>query len=648
MAWDPNASPWDWDTGAVLLLGHGVDFGSKKQSHWPSEADSCSAKDKAPPNGALLPILSGMDSSSSAVHSSRAADHADLSCLEQRKLPTTDVAASLGNAVDWNDSRGGRDATAVNTYKRAENNWKGIGNGNTGFLELGSHVGHGCAEHKHQAEGSLKEESKCLEGKLAFQLKQQVKLPLGTVHQDTAERARAVSTEERHSSTATGSAGSGDSLVGLHLGKRTYFQDAAGPAAVARATQKTTKKHRATAVGSQPPRCQVDACETDLTSAKDYHRRHKVCEPHSKAGKVMVANQEKRFCQQCSRFHALTEFDEAKRSCRRRLAGHNERRRKPQINTSFVNSQLHSNYHDWPLLHQPRYHGMTSLWQDSADLSSIRAWPRMLRTDQPTYDFTMQTPGIDKQYFSKGFSPHANDKLPLLLFQSPKGMMPNDICSQSVHQYNLSEYTAPVGSNLTLASSSGAGGFSALETTPVTQVVTRVTDSGRALSLLSLPTRESHASNLPSQDLSSRTSITIDQLMNEDIVPQQLLHARQLHHHIDYTTDKLLSSIASNPQNLQCSSSAARAGGIDQCEGSFIHGLNGLGGFENQLCLATLQGQGHEIRGSEDAKQTIDLMHSSSFQSQEDANQVHQPMVAFHLGSSTSMGLEYTYESSFF
>lgn len=30
------------------------------------------------------------------------------------------------------------------------------------------------------------------------------------------------------------------------------------------------------------------------------------------------------------RFHELMEFDEGKRSCRRRLAGHNERRRKPQ------------------------------------------------------------------------------------------------------------------------------------------------------------------------------------------------------------------------------------------------------------------------------------------------------------------------------
>jgi hypothetical protein len=31
----------------------------------------------------------------------------------------------------------------------------------------------------------------------------------------------------------------------------------------------------------------------------------------------------------CGRFHVLTEFDEAKRSCRKRLAEHNRRRRKP-------------------------------------------------------------------------------------------------------------------------------------------------------------------------------------------------------------------------------------------------------------------------------------------------------------------------------
>jgi hypothetical protein len=47
--------------------------------------------------------------------------------------------------------------------------------------------------------------------------------------------------------------------------------------------------------------CQVEDCGTDLTHAKDYHRRHKVCEVHSKASKALVGNTMQRFCQQCSR-----------------------------------------------------------------------------------------------------------------------------------------------------------------------------------------------------------------------------------------------------------------------------------------------------------------------------------------------------------
>ncbi|KAL0324785.1 UNVERIFIED_CONTAM: Squamosa promoter-binding-like protein 15 [Sesamum radiatum] len=82
--------------------------------------------------------------------------------------------------------------------------------------------------------------------------------------------------------------------------------------------------------GANYPVCQVDNCNEDLSTAKDYHRRHKVCEVHSKAGKALVGKQMQRFCQQCSRFHPLSEFDEGKRSCRRRLAGHNRRRRKTQ------------------------------------------------------------------------------------------------------------------------------------------------------------------------------------------------------------------------------------------------------------------------------------------------------------------------------
>nr|AGI62057.1 SQUAMOSA promoter-binding-like 9 [Erycina pusilla] len=82
--------------------------------------------------------------------------------------------------------------------------------------------------------------------------------------------------------------------------------------------------------GSQNVLCLVDGCRNDLSHCREYHRRHKVCEVHSKTPIVLVGGQEQRFCQQCSRFHLLAEFDEVKRSCRKRLDGHNRRRRKPQ------------------------------------------------------------------------------------------------------------------------------------------------------------------------------------------------------------------------------------------------------------------------------------------------------------------------------
>ncbi|RDX63790.1 Squamosa promoter-binding-like protein 1, partial [Mucuna pruriens] len=88
------------------------------------------------------------------------------------------------------------------------------------------------------------------------------------------------------------------------------------------------KKSRVAGSTSNRAVCQVEDCSADLSKAKDYHRRHKVCEMHSKASKALVGNAMQRFCQQCSRFHLLQEFDEGKRSCRRRLAGHNKRRRK--------------------------------------------------------------------------------------------------------------------------------------------------------------------------------------------------------------------------------------------------------------------------------------------------------------------------------
>ena len=57
----------------------------------------------------------------------------------------------------------------------------------------------------------------------------------------------------------------------------------------------------AVAAGSGGPSCQAERCGADLTEAKRYHRRHKVCEAHAKAAVVLVAGLRQRFCQQCSR-----------------------------------------------------------------------------------------------------------------------------------------------------------------------------------------------------------------------------------------------------------------------------------------------------------------------------------------------------------
>ncbi|KAL5983327.1 Squamosa promoter-binding-like protein [Asimina triloba] len=168
--------------------------------------------------------------------------------------------------------------------------------------------------------------------------------------------------------SASGSV-SADSLNGLKFGKKIYFEDggfaggggsakeaaAAGLSAASSDASGSTssssssvapKKGKGAVQAGQPPRCQVEGCMVDLTGAKAYYSRHKVCGMHSKSPTVIVAGLEQRFCQQCSRygakdsgvrytvrksFHELAEFDQVKRSCRRRLAGHNERRRKPPL-----------------------------------------------------------------------------------------------------------------------------------------------------------------------------------------------------------------------------------------------------------------------------------------------------------------------------
>ncbi|KAG6435636.1 hypothetical protein SASPL_100510 [Salvia splendens] len=119
-----------------------------------------------------------------------------------------------------------------------------------------------------------------------------------------------------------------NSRIGLNLGGRTYFASSEDDF-----VNRLYHRSRILEPGSaNSPRCQAEGCNADLTHAKHYHRRHKVCEFHSKAATVIAAGLTQRFCQQCSRFHLLSEFDNGKRSCRKRLADHNRRRRKSQQN----------------------------------------------------------------------------------------------------------------------------------------------------------------------------------------------------------------------------------------------------------------------------------------------------------------------------
>ncbi|XP_042484007.1 squamosa promoter-binding-like protein 7 [Macadamia integrifolia] len=142
-------------------------------------------------------------------------------------------------------------------------------------------------------------------------------------------------------------------LTCLKLGKRDYFEDGGTTTPFHQITAFPLGKRgrpygligggpSSSAAGVVVPRCQVEGCHAVLLNAKDYHRRHKVCEVHSKAPKVVVLGLEQRFCQQCSRFHVVAEFDDSKRSCRRRLAGHNERRRKNSNDSNTKNPSRES------------------------------------------------------------------------------------------------------------------------------------------------------------------------------------------------------------------------------------------------------------------------------------------------------------------
>lgn len=107
----------------------------------------------------------------------------------------------------------------------------------------------------------------------------------------------------RSSSIPEVSAGSGEPLLGLELGKRMYFEDiGSGQNAKSSHRSVVAKICKPTNQTASVPRCQVEGCNLDLSLAKDYHRKHRICESHTKSPRIIVASKELRFCQQCSRY----------------------------------------------------------------------------------------------------------------------------------------------------------------------------------------------------------------------------------------------------------------------------------------------------------------------------------------------------------
>ncbi|KAL6900928.1 hypothetical protein ACP4OV_005604 [Aristida adscensionis] len=225
--------------------------------------------------------------------------------------------------------------------------------------------------------------------------------------------------------------------------------------------------------GQQCPSCAVDGCRADLSKCRDYHRRHKVCEAHSKTPVVVVAGREMRFCQQCSRFHLLAEFDEAKRSCRKRLDGHNRRRRKPQPDTmasaSFLASQQGTRFSPFTT---PR---------------PEPSWAGIIKTEESPYYTHHQLPlgtSSNRHHFVGSTSAYAKEgrRFPFLQegeINFAAGVALEAQASASVCQPLLRTVAPP-------ESSSGSGSGKVFS-----DGLTRMLDSDCALSLLSAPANSS-------------------------------------------------------------------------------------------------------------------------------------------------------------
>ncbi|KAK8515838.1 hypothetical protein V6N13_096834 [Hibiscus sabdariffa] len=302
-------------------------------------------------------------------------------------------------------------------------------------------------------------------------------------------------------------------FIDLKLGRFLDHKDARNSsfsiAATIFSSSTPPKRVRAAGMNSHTAYCQVYGCNKDLTSSKDYHKRHKVCEAHSKTAKVIVNGIEQRFCQQCSRFHLLAEFDDGKRSCRKRLAGHNERRRKPQVGiysgrteslqyNGFGGSRFHGNMLTTTsficqdllpngLLYPEKY--VTNEWgkrlkvEDGTDYSPLAAFPMNghfhLRSPYPPS-------GINKLFHS--FHDDGANAVTGVLLDENHERHPHDVGGPNSRSHPLFRDTSFESEDINV--------FDAASTI---HGLSGISDSGCALSLLSLQSQNSscHSSGIP-------------------------------------------------------------------------------------------------------------------------------------------------------
>ena len=102
----------------------------------------------------------------------------------------------------------------------------------------------------------------------------------------------------------------GDFTLGIRGGRHTptaeFSEAGAVPAIHQEAKGQSAAAQLQNAIGDEVPvlpgpQCQVAGCRADLAAAREYHRRHRVCEVHAKTPTVLLGTSVQRFCQQCSR-----------------------------------------------------------------------------------------------------------------------------------------------------------------------------------------------------------------------------------------------------------------------------------------------------------------------------------------------------------